>query len=170
MDGTHARGNRFHALTTGLAAGTLFCIALFLLIGCADQPSLIPNSDAGLRKTKTEFAEDASKRHPYHADAPRGGKLNGRAVYDYQNNTLLVANFTPEDWKSVELWVNGRWVVYLPKVEGKAATAKTINFEMLYDERAREFPTHNVDASSMVRKVEIFRDGKMYELAVAPAD
>ena len=160
------------AWSTGAAAFFLFCVTVLLLtgaFGCSDQPSLIPNSDANLRKTKTEFAQDASQRH-YQADAPRGGKANGRAIFDYQDNTLQVANFAPEDWTNVELWVNGKWVVYLPKVEGNAETAKTINFEMLYDERGRQFPNDNVNAESLVRKVEVLRDGKLYELAIAPAD
>ena len=81
-----------------------------------------------------------------------------------------MANFAPEDWTNVELWVNQQYVVFLPRIEGNASIAKTINFEMLFNERAKSFPTENVDANSMVRKVEIFKDGKLFELATAPAD
>jgi hypothetical protein len=160
------------AWRTGAAAAALFCIAVLLLtgaIGCADRVSLIPNSDPGLQKTKTEFAADAKLR-AYPAAAPRGGTLNGRAAYDYESNTLQVANFGPESWAGVELWVNRQWVVFVPKVEGMAQTAKTLNFEMLYDATGKSFPTDNVNADSMVRKVEVLRQGKLYDLAAVPAD
>jgi len=156
------------ALSAGAAGVGLLCIALALLagaLGCQDHVSLIPNSDPNLRKTRTEFARDGINRHPYHADAPRGGKLKGGATADYEANTLQIANFTAEDWKDVEIWVNGQWVVFVPMVPGNAATARTLNFEMMYDRMGRHFPTENKDRDTMVQKVEVYRDGKMYELA-----
>lgn len=191
MDGLHARHDGFDvahdtaaaaagaafaprtAWSTGAAGLGLLGITLLLLaglVGCQDAVSLVPNSDPSLRKTKTEFAKDAMTRHPYHAEAPQGGPLNGRAVYDYESNTLQVANFTAEDWRNVELWVNGQWVVFLPRVEGMAVTAKTINFEMLYDRLGRSFPTENQSPEALVKRVEVYRDGKLYELATVPAD
>lgn len=164
------------AWSTGAAGLGLFGICLLLLagaVGCrdADRPtSLIPNSDPALRKTKREFSADALKRHPYHAGTPRGGKAHGGATVDYELNTLQLANFTPEDWRDVEVWVNGQWVVFVPLIPGKAATAKTIDFTMLYDPMARPFPAENRTKETMVRKVEIYRDGKMYELAGLTAE
>jgi hypothetical protein len=160
------------AWRTGAAGAGLFAIAVLLLtgsIGCADQVSLIPNSDPGLRKTRTEFAADAKQR-TFHADAPRGGTLNGRAAFDYEANTLQLANFGPDPWTGVEIWVNRKYVVYVPKVEGMAETAKTLNFEMLYDASGKSFPTDNVKPDELVRKVEVLREGKLYDLAAVPAD
>ena len=160
------------AWRTGLAAAALFCIAVLLLtgsIGCADRVALIPNSDPGLRKGKSEFAADAKKR-TYPADAPKGGTLNGRAAYDYEANTLTVANFGPDAWTGVELWVNGRYVVFVPKVESMAQTSKTLNFEMLYYAAGKSFPTDNVNADSMIQKIQVLREGKLYDLKAVPAD
>lgn len=156
------------ALTVGAAGIGLFCIMLVLLAGatgCQDSVSLIPNPDPNLQKTRTEFARDAIARHPYHAEAPRGGKLQGGASVDYSDNILHVANFTSEDWKDVEIWVNGQWVVFVPNVPKNAETSRRLNFEMMYDRMGRHFPIENNDETTMVKKVEIFRDGKMYELA-----
>jgi hypothetical protein len=161
------------AWSTGVVAAALFMILLVLLtgvLGCMDRTSLIPNTDPALRKTKTEFAKDALQRQPYHADAPRAGKANGRAMFDYDDETLQVANFAPEDWTNVEIWVNGRYVVFLPKIEGNASIAKTIDFEMMYDEQGKPFPTKNTTPDSMIQRVEIFRDGKLYQLTAVPAD
>lgn len=165
MTGDHSLRS---ALSAGLAGLGLLCIALALLagaMGCQNQVSLIPNSDPALRKSRTDFARDGINRHPYHADAPRGGKIQGGAATNYEANTLQIANFTAEDWKDVEIWVNGQWVVFVPVIPGNAQTARTLNFEMMYDRMGRHFPLDNKDRDTMVQKVEIYRDGTMYELA-----
>src|SRR4051794_23216863 len=79
-----------NAWSTGLIAVALFAILALLLtgvLGCSDRTSLIPNSDPALRKTKTEFCRDALTRQPYHGDAPKAGKIAGRAQYDYEDET-----------------------------------------------------------------------------------
>ena len=156
------------ALAAGAAGIGLLCIMLLLLtgmVGCQDSVSLIPNPDPDLQKTRSEFARDAISRHPYHAEAPRAGKIQGGASVDYEGNTMHIANFTSEDWKDVEIWINGQWVVFVPSIPGKAETARKLNFEMMYDRMGRHFPIENIGDDSMVKKVEIYRDGKMYELA-----
>ncbi|MDB5297361.1 MAG: hypothetical protein JWO31_3344 [Phycisphaerales bacterium] len=162
------------AWSTGAAGIGLFGITVLLLVGalgCQDTAtSIIPNSDPALRKTRREFSADAMKRQPYHADAPKGGKINGAATVDYGDDIIQLANLTPDDWKEVEVWVNGQWVVYLPTVPGKAVTAKTIDFAMLYDQMARPFPSDNTTPEKMVNKVEIYMNGKMYELAGLTAE
>ena len=155
------------AWSTGAAGLTLLLITLLLLSvgGCADQTSLLPNSDPSLRKTKTEFARDAVQRHPYHADAPHAGKIQGAASVDYGSDTLQIANLTNEDWNNVEVWVNEQWVVFVPRVPGKAEVARTLDFTMFYDRLGRPFPEDNSSPESVVHKVEIYRDGRLYELA-----
>ncbi|QOV89071.1 hypothetical protein [Humisphaera borealis] len=152
------------ALTVGAAGIGLLCITLALLTGCQDTVSMIPNPDPDLQKTRTEFARDAINRQ-YNTEAPRGGKIKGGATVDYSDNIMHVANFTNEDWKDVEVWVNGQWVVFVPNIPKNAETSRRLNFEMMYDRMGRSFPTDNTDEATTVRKVEIFRDGKMYELA-----
>ena len=161
VDGDHTPRS---ALTVGAAGIGLLCIMLMLLTGCQDTVSMIPNPDPELQKTRTEFARDAIARQ-YNADAPRGGKIKGGATVDYSDNVLHVANFTSEDWKDVEVWVNGQWVVFVPSIPKNAETSRRLNFEMMYDRMGRHFPIDNTDEETMVKKVEIFRDGKMYELA-----
>lgn len=161
------------AWSTGAAGLGLLCIMLILLLsmaGCQDRTSLIPNSDPSLRKTKSEFARDALQRHPYHADAIHAGRIAGAATVDYSDDHLQIANLTKEDWMDVEIWVNQQYVVFVPKIEGKAAVAKTIDFTMLYDQMGRPFPSENKTPDTQIRKVEIYHDGKLYDLAAVPAD
>jgi len=107
-------------------------LSMAVLAGCKARPSLVPNSDPMLRKTNAEFAADAKKRHPYPADATKGPEAVARAQVGYDRNKIELANLSNEDWKDVDVWVNGAYVVHLPRVEkGKL---KTINFPMLYKE------------------------------------
>jgi len=144
---------------------TLSAVALVaLVVGCKGRPSLMPNSDPMLRKTNAEFAADAKKRHPYPADATRGGEAVARAQVGYDRNVIEVANFGKEDWKAVDLWVNGKYVVHLPRVErGKL---KSLNFKMFYDEKGRAMP----DNGTRVNTVEVLRDGTMYDVPVQLAE
>ena len=58
-----------------LASEILACVAVAILAAsCAGRASMIPNDDPALQKTAVEFAADAAKRHPFKADAPRGGE------------------------------------------------------------------------------------------------
>jgi len=160
------------AWSTGLAAAALFVIALLLVMtgGCANRVSLFPNADPALRKTATEFAADAAKRFPYKADTPRGGAAAGRAAVDYGAETLQGVNTSGEDWTNVEVWVNKRYVVFVPKIEKGADSLKTLNFKMLYDDKGQPFPADNDPVENQVHSVEILRDGKMYDVRFQLAD
>ena len=144
----------------------VFCaVALAATItGCKARPSLVPNSDPMLRKTNEQFAADAKKRHPYPADAPRGGEAVARAQVGYDRNKIELANFSNEDWKDVDVWVNGGYVVHLPRVE--KGRLKTIHFAMLYDAKGKAFPTNG----TLVKKVEVLRDGTIYDVRVQLAE
>src|SRR4051794_40003928 len=145
---------------------TIGSLAVFLILaGCAGRPSLIPNSDKNLRRTSAQFAADAAKRHPYKSNAPRGGEAVARAEVGYMLKQITIANLSQEAWNDVEVWVNQKYVVALPAMEpGKL---KTINFQMLYDDQGNYFTTDN---KQMVDKVELFRDGKMYDVKVKLGD
>jgi hypothetical protein len=142
------------------------CVVVAIMIGCAGRPSIIPNSDKSLRKTSAEFAADAAKRHPYKSDAPRGGEAVARATVGYTLNQLDVVNLSDEQWDDVEIWVNQKYVVHLPKMEPKKV--KTINFQMMYDEKGKYFPINNNKV--LVEKVEVLRDGKMYDIKTKMGD
>ena len=156
-----------------LAAGALFAIAALLALlgaGCAEQGVILPNSDPALRKPAAEFRADGAKRHPFKADAPAAGRADGASQVNYTFDTLEVANFSAEDWNDVEIWVNRTHVVHVPNIEKNAGAAKTISFFMLVDASGKSFPNDNAEPQNHIRRVEMLRDGKLYEIPVKLAD
>jgi hypothetical protein len=137
-----------------------------LLVGCAGRPQLFPNSDKSLQKTSTEFAADAAKRFPYKMDAPRAGIADARANVDYTFDTLDIVNLSDEDWTDVEVWVNQQFVVHLPKMENHVL--KHLTFQMIFNEGGFSFPTNNM--KTRVEKLEIFHQGKVYDVKLQLAD
>ena len=136
------------------------------VIGCSGRPTLIPNPDPNLRKASAQFAADAAVRHPYKAQAPRGGEAIARSQVGYSLDRVDLVNLSQEEWHDVELWVNEKYVISLPKVEPNKL--KIINFQMLYDAKGNYFPTNN--AKVLVSKVELYKDGKMFDVPVRLGD
>jgi hypothetical protein len=137
-----------------------------LFAGCAGRPSIMPNSDKALRKTSAQFAADAARRHPYKADAPRGGEVAGRAQVGYVSDKLEVVNLSDHDWTDVEIWVNQNYVVYIPSIpQGKL---KVFPFQMMFDANGSSFPTNN--SKTRINKVELYMDGKMFDVTTKLAD
>jgi hypothetical protein len=134
--------------------------------GCSGRPTLFGNPDPALRKTSTELAADAAKRFPYRGDAPRMQETRARAQVGYSLNRVEVVNFSNEDWQDVEVWVNGTYVCYVPKMESRKL--KEIHFPMLFNERGQSFPMDNKQVR--VEKVEIFRAGRLHEVVCHNAD
>ncbi len=143
-----------------------------VLAGCAGRAELIPNKDPALRKTAAEFAADAAKRHPYKADAPRGGQAAARAQAGYFLDRLDVANNSDQAWTDVEIWINGEYVVFLPVLEPKLL--KQISFNSFYNADGKSFPIGNGKWLNrepvLVEKVEIYRDGQLYDVPVQSAE
>jgi hypothetical protein len=132
------------------------------LVGCAGRAELLPNSDKTLRKTSAQFAADAAKRS-YKADAPRGGTAEARAQVGYMVKRIEIENLSDADWSDVEVWVNKKYVVFVPLME--KGVLKALPFQMLFDDAGNSFPLPlHVDT------VEIFRDGKMYDVTTKLAD
>jgi hypothetical protein len=160
--------------TNVAAAGALFAIAALLALlgagGCAEQGIVLPNSDPALRKPAAEFRADGAARHPFKADAPTGGRADGASQVNYTFDTLEVANFSSEDWNDVEVWVNRTHVVHVPNIEKNAEASKTISFFMLVDAAGNSFPNDNIDPRNHVRRVEVLRDGALYDVPVKLAD
>jgi hypothetical protein len=148
--------------------GIVFGLVAFLT-GCSGRPSLLPNSDPALRKTSTEFAVDASRRFPYKANAPQGGDAIGRVQVGYMVKRLEIVNNSADDWNNVEVWVNQQYVVFVPKMPPHIL--KELPFQMIYDDQGHYFPKPDSNASdSLVKKVEIYMDGKMYNVPLQLAD
>ena len=143
-------------------------IAMGLLAGCAGRPSLLPNSDPNLNRTSAQFAADAAKRHPYKTTAPSGGEALASAQYNLTFGTIQVLNFSDEDWKDVELWVNRNYVVYIPLLEKGKVQVKTIPFQMLFDDAGNSFYTDG--GKNPIKTIEICRNDKMYTVPTKMAD
>ena len=141
-------------------------LSVALLAGCAGRPSLLPNSDKDLRKTSVAFAADAAKR-TYPASAPHGTEAQAQASVDHGfGNKIDVINLSDENWSNVELWVNEKYVVFIPNWPSRRM--EQINFQMLYDREGGSFPTNN--KSIRVEKIEIFKDGKLQTVPAKLAD
>jgi hypothetical protein len=145
-------------LTGGLLLGTI--------IGCAGRPQIFPNSDKSLRKTSAQFAADAANRHPYHADAPRGGTIAGRAQVGYSADLLELVNLSESDWQDVEVWVNKQYVVAVPAIE--KGGLRRFTFQMMFDDSGNSFPTNN--NKTRIETVEVFVDGKLHDVTTKLAD
>ena len=134
--------------------------------GCAGRPELIPNPDPSLRKTAAQLAADAAQRHPYKSDADRGGDAMARAQVGYSLNRIELVNLSDNEWNDVEVWVNQNYVVFLRRME--PGRLKRIPFQALYDNRGNSFPLNN--RKVLVERVELLRDGKIYNVPLQLAD
>jgi hypothetical protein len=138
--------------------------------GCGARVPLLPNSDPALRKKPADFAADAQLRHPFKDDAPSGGEARGRADVDYGNGWVEVVNLSGEDWNDAEIWINRRYVVFVPKIEKSAPQVKTLNFWMFYDEKGNSYASANSSGENRITQLELYRAGKMYSLKLQLAD
>lgn len=139
---------------------TLLALLVALVVGCTQRPPFMENADPALRKSSAQFAADSAKRR-YQADAPRAGEATGRVEVDYGLHRINIVNSSPDDWNDVEIWVNQKYVVFVPRIRGKAAEAEIINFQSFYDQDGNYFPILN---SQEVATVEMLKDGKMHSL------
>jgi hypothetical protein len=144
----------------------LSSIAACALVGCSGRAELFPNSDNLLRKPSTAFAADAAKRFPYKIDAPRAGEAPARAQVGYALDVLEITNLSDEDFANVELWINQEYCVFLPRMEHHKL--KKVTFQMMFDENGYSFPTDN--KLKRINKLEMFWDGKIYDVKLQLAD
>ena len=139
-----------------------------LFAGCAGRAEIFPNSEKALRRTSAEFAADAAKRFPYKADAPRGGDAVGRAQVGYSVNKLEIENLGDQDWDDVEIWVDKSYVVWLPQLKARPGKITAIPFQAIYNQDGHSFPTDN--RKTLINSVEVYHDGKMYDVTTKLAD
>lgn len=139
----------------------LLALVVFGIGGCSDnpRPTVFANPDPALRRGVRDLKADAAAR-AYHDQAPRAKEPRARAEVAYMDNRLELVNFTGQDWTDVEIWVNGRWVCHVPKMEDRKL--KEIHFPMLFDQSGKNFPLDN--RQTRVEKVEVFRNGTLYEV------
>jgi hypothetical protein len=138
------------------------------LLGCEGRPGLIPNSDASLNKTSTQFAADAARRFPYSQTTSRGGTAAGVAEIDLMLTRLQILNSSDEDWNDIDIWVNRSYVCHIPSIPKGKLKVETVQFQMLYNISGDFFDTK--DGKNPVNLVEMNHDGKMYQLALKMAD
>ena len=147
---------------------SILVVIVGMFAGCAGRAEIFPNSEKSLRRTSAEFAADSAKRFPYKADAPRGGIAVARAQVGYTVNKLEIENLGDDDWDDVEIWVNKSYVVWLPKLKARPGKVTAIPFQAIFNDEGHSFPTDN--RKTLVNLVEVYHDGKMYEVKTQLAD
>jgi hypothetical protein len=148
----------------GLSLALLFVVGG---LGCSGRVSLLPNSDKSLRRTPAQFASEAAKRS-YNPELPDGGTARARAQVAYDVDTIQILNDSEEDWTDVEIWVNRKYVVHMPRIEAGRQRVKSLTFLMLYDDQGNPFPKDN--RKQMVESLELVRDGTKYKIPLVLAD
>jgi len=139
---------------TRVLAGVVF---MGMVAGCSNQAGIFANPDSGLQKTSTQFAADAAKRH-YEADAPTAAQTSARAIINFQSKTIDLENLTAGDWSNVEVWLNKKFVLFIPLMEKQ--TAKPLYFDMFFDTDGNYFGEQGQTPLSPT--IDLYRDGKMY--------
>ena len=142
-------------------------VAAGVLAGCAGRVSLMPNSDKSLRKTPAQFASAAAKR-TYQSELPDGGEAEARAQVAYDGNYIQILNLSDQDWTNVEVWVNRKYVVEVPRLKADKKRVTTLTFMMLYDDQGNPFPSDN--RRQMIDSLEVVREGSRFTVPVALAD
>jgi hypothetical protein len=137
------------------------------LVGCAGRVAILPNSDKTLRQSPAQFASEAAKR-PYRIDLPSGGDAEARAQVAYEVDQIQIVNLAEEDWTDVEIWVNRKYVVHVPRIEAGKKRVKTLTFLMLYDDQGNPFPSNN--RKQMIKELEMVKDGTKYTIPLVLAD
>lgn len=135
------------------------------MCGCQGSVSLIPSADPALRKPPAMFSSDAAKRQ-YEADAPKIPASDFRADYALVLRQVNLANISTRDCSNVEVWLNGKFVVYCPTFPGKSD--KTLTFRMFYDRDGHVFDTNG--GRNPIQSIDVYHDGTMYAVINHVAD
>jgi len=149
-----------------LAASAVVAGVVVCGMGCSGRATLLPNSDPSLRKTETEFAADAAKRFPYKANAPQGGEIRSRAEVGYMLNRIELTNLAGYDWNDFEVWINQSYVLHMTQLKNNED--RTLALQMFFNDAGHYYPTSGSDR--IVKTIEIYMGGKMYQVKVQTAD
>jgi hypothetical protein len=121
------------------------------------------------RRSDVAQAVDSAKRFPFKNDAPKAGKAEARVQVGYMLKRMDVVNLSSETWTNVEIWINQQYVVFVPKLEPNKL--EQLNFQMFYDEAGHYFPKDkSTDNESLIKSLDMYRDGKMYEIPMQLGD
>lgn len=148
--------------------------AMLLIAGCqTNSTKLIPNPDRDLRKSPEAFKADAAKRvypasqpSPF-APTPPSSALQWapfRGEVDYQLDVINIVNLSDKDWNNVEVWANGKYVCFVPSFPAKMQ--RGIAFRILFSPEGQQPPLRGL----WLDKVELVKDGKIYQVVIHPAD
>jgi hypothetical protein len=130
--------------------------------GCAERPTIFPNSDSKLNKKSAAFAADAVNRHPYKSELPKAGQIDGVGAINYTLGTLQLANLSTEKWENLEVWINAEYVVFVPQIEpGKL---RTLNFKMFFDGRGNTIPKYVKGEAPRIASLQVLRNNAWYEV------
>ena len=155
------------ALTRFLAIAVVTAVFALAGGGCNGRVAIMPNSDKALNRTPAQFAAEAAKRS-YPTDMADGGNADARAQVAYEVDQINLLNLSSEDWTDLEIWVNRKYSLHLPRLEAGKKRVKTITFLMLYDDQGNPFPSDNM--KQKIDSLEMVRDGKRYTIPLQLAD
>jgi hypothetical protein len=142
-----------------LIAAAVLGMGLLLAVGCQKRATLIPNSDPALNRTSQAFADDARARQPFKAALVTGQATEGVARLDYTLEVVQLTNLSGQTWEDVEVWINGKYVVHVPRIE--AGRLRTLNFKMFYDGNGKTIPAAH-GSQPRVQSVQILQNGAIY--------
>ena len=83
---------------------------------------------------------------------------------------MQLVNLSGEDWENVEIWINRQYVVFVPRIASRSERAKTLNFQMFYDDKGHYFPVDNNSPNRMIRQLEMVQGGQVYRIPFTQAD
>jgi hypothetical protein len=135
--------------------------------GCTGRVAIMPNSDKALNRTPAQFAAESAKRS-YPTDMADGGTADARAQVAYEVDQIQLLNLSQEDWTDLEIWVNHKYYLHLPRLEAGKKRVKTLTFLMLYDDQGNAFPSNNM--KQRIDSLEMVRGGKKYTIPLVLAD
>ena len=79
---------------------------------------------------------------------------------------LDLVNLSSDNWSNVEVWINQQYVVYVSEIDPKKL--EQLPFQMFYDANGHYFPADNTPM--LIKTLNIYRDGKMYDVPLQLAD
>jgi hypothetical protein len=151
-----------------IRTATIFFVSLVACVaGCDVHTGTPMNSDPKLVKKPAEYSADAVARHPMKTDLPKAGEADGVAEIDYDIQMFQLLNLSDTDWDNIEVWVNDRYVTFVPKIE--AGKLRTLYFHMFYDGRGNRMPKA-VKGEPRIQNIKMLRDDRWFDVKMTLAD
>ena len=71
-----------------------------------------------------------------------------------------MVNLSKNDWSNVEVWVNQKYVLFIPEMQHDVD--KKLDFEMFYDRDGHHLDTQH--GKYPIKTIEFCLDGKLYSV------